>query len=685
MKNKILIIQMGITIIMFIMMISLSYFFTKDVMRKQLNNDSELLITYTANRLDKALNETKIFLEEFANNVKEFFPKRNLVDLQNYFNTMVNSIVFISSDYNLTGLSGYFLCPEKPILIETFEWDRDNFDITKRDWYQKTVDANGEIIETLLFSQDNAINDEIVYLLTKAIYIEDVYCGMIIIRLQLKSITNYILAFPMMEKGYGFIMDTNFRILSHPKEEYIGKKLSEIDFYFDNFNIKKANGHIITQEEGESVLYAKRTEHNLYVVMVTPKKDYYSNINLVLIFLIFAGIFFTLCLIVILTKIEKAKNIAIKESINKTNFLANMGYEIRDPLNTITGMSSMGKLSQNVEKKDYCFDKVIESSQYLLEIINNISDITEIESGKLKLNMEEFHFNKMVQKVLDKYKQEIEEKSITLEIIIDNSIPEVLIGDEIRLMQVLSNLLNNAVKFSPKKGKIKFYIKLLSWVNNYNLLEVSIKDQGPGISEGEKELLFAPYYQAKKNTLHNFSSTGLGLTICKKLIELMDGRIWANSKINRGSTFYFTLKLKKGDIRNLKPHHLIDNEEIFEDYDILIAEDMTTNQEILNLLLKRTGISIDFANNGKEALKMFNENPDKYDLILMDIQMPILNGVETTVEIRKINQKIPIIAMTAHIFMDDINQFMEAGMTDHVSKPINFEKLINMLKLYLLR
>jgi len=509
-------------------------------------------------------------------------------------------------------------------------------------------------------------------------------------------------------------------------------------------------------------------------------------------------------------------------ALAKSNFLANMSHEIRTPINAIVGMSAIGKSSAVRERKDYCFAKIEDASNHLLNVINDILDMSKIEADRFEISPVEFDFEKMLRRVINIISFRVDERKQKLYIHSSDEIPRRLIGDDHRLAQIITNLLSNAIKFTPDGGTIKLDTRLISEERGTCWLQISVTDTGVGISEEQQTRIFRSFEQAEINTSRKFGGTGLGLAISKRIVEMMGGEIWVESRPGCGSTFSFTVLLKRsGDIQkrlvspglnwnNIRILAVDDDPEIrrffmdtstslgidcematngeealeiltreddfdiffinwnlpgmdginlarrireesaqkhivilfssddwkkienearsagmdrflskpllrsdivdhinecigigdefeqnekkeemddFSGHRILLAEDVEINREIVIALLEPTNLKIDCAENGADAVRMFSEAPDTYDMIFMDVQMPEMDGYEATQRIRALRTPrgatVPIVAMTANVFTEDVACCLEAGMDSHIGKPLDFDEVRRHLRRYL--
>ena len=397
-----------------------------------------------------------------------------------------------------------------------------------------------------------------------------------------------------------------------------------------------------------------------------------------------------------ITEISSALVRAEEASRAKSDFLSRMSHEMRTPMTAIIGMVNIGKYSKDSTKIEYCLEKIDEASKHLLGLINDILDMSKIEANMVQINETVFDLENLAERALSIVAVKAEEKNHKLSVNIDPAIPNRLIGDDLWLFQVITNFMSNAVKFTPEGGTIKLNISLIAHkliphtTGGELTIRVEVVDNGIGINPEHHQKLFSSFEQAESSIHRKFGGTGLGLAISKNVIELMGGSIGVESEEGKGSCFYFTVNVSIADSDSSHNENISDSPTLMQEMRdllsgkvILLTEDIEINREIVTALLEDTGIILDYAVNGEIAVEKFKSEQDKYDLIFMDIQMPVMDGLEATRQIRAIGttqaKNIPIIAMTANAFEEDVENCKKAGMNDHVSKPIDFGELISKL------
>ena len=379
-------------------------------------------------------------------------------------------------------------------------------------------------------------------------------------------------------------------------------------------------------------------------------------------------------------QLAEAKVSADAANIAKSNFLANMSHEIRTPMHAVIGMTNLALATElNDKQKDY-IDKAHHSAENLLGILNDILDFSKIEANKLELEAIDFQLNTVVDNMTTSIKLMAEEKGIQLSVCIDPDVPKYLNGDSLRLSQILINLGNNAVKFSNQGDTISFNVTLQEETELDARLQFNVQDTGIGITPEQQERLFQPFSQADNSTTREYGGTGLGLVISQKIAQMMDGEIQVESEQDVGSTFTFTVHLKKQQGNLSQVDSSAQNKSTSDETKarlhgakILLVDDNEINQEYIRELLEMIGITAEVAFNGQEALDLL-ANQD-FDGILMDCQMPVMDGYEATRQIREQEKfkDLPVIAITANAMKGDREKVLAAGMNDHIPKPFKID------------
>jgi len=365
----------------------------------------------------------------------------------------------------------------------------------------------------------------------------------------------------------------------------------------------------------------------------------------------------------------------------KQQFLSNMSHEIRTPMNAIIGFTKVLLRTSPSQKQREYLDAIKMSGDALIVLLNDILDLAKVDARKMTFEQVPFKLASTIAAILHLFEVKIQEKNLTLVKEYDTAIPEILIGDPVRLHQVMLNLLSNAIKFTDK-GTITVQVGLLSEDEHQATIEFCISDTGIGIAEENKEKIFETFRQATSGTSRLYGGTGLGLAIVKQLVNQQNGEIHVDSTLNKGSTFRFSLSFQKTEKLVLWEHEAAEHEIVKHAIKVLVVEDMALNQLLMKTLLDDFGFACTIAENGKVAIEKLKEG--KFDIILMDLQMPEMNGFDATRFIRtKMNSTIPIIALTADVTTVDLEKCKVLGMNDYIAKPVDdrllYSKIVDLV------
>jgi len=826
-------VQILFTFFAFFAMVVLSYIFTSRIVRIDLVRHVESVLDFVESQIYADLLESKTILDDFAQSIQSLARRGDdSVKLAAYNKDISSNLILKNNEtFSPNGPFGYIeKSPEGPFFFNGIGWTPpDGWNPTERPWYKAAIEADGDIAQTEPFK--DTVTGETVFSYSRCLFDDDgKRLGVVAIDVRAGHIGERVAFMDFSkDKSYGVLASQDYTLIGHPNPDFVGMKMYDpvipLSIVVDYL---KKNGYVseiaFKTWKGDPVVgFFRKLKNGWSLGLMTPTEIYYKYAYNMVLILSILGAALAAVLIVILISVDEAKNKSDIESRHKSAFLANMSHEIRTPMNAIIGMTTIGKSAEDFIRKDYCFSKIEDASNHLLGVINDILDMSKIEANKFELSETEFDLEKTLRRVVNVVNFRIDEKHQKFSVHIDSSIPRVLIGDDQRIAQVITNLLGNAVKFTPEYGDITLAVRLAGKGNDICTLQVSVSDTGIGISPEQKAKLFKSFEQAESSTTRKYGGTGLGLAISKSIVELMGGSIWVESEIGKGSTFFFTIQLKRtnneihrllSDDVNLKNVRImtvdddkdvltyfndiaqsfelmcdtaISGEEalklidqkggyniyfidwkmpvmdgiqlvreirsrvkknaivimisaaewsavateakeagvdkflskplfpstiaemineclgvdkqqeekskaadiagIFTGKSILLAEDVEINREIVLTLLEPTKLEIDCAENGLEAVKMFTEAPNKYDMIFMDIQMPEMDGYDATKRIRELNipeaKTIPIIAMTANVFKEDIERCLAAGMDNHVGKPLDFDEVLSKLRLYL--
>ena len=702
-RKRLLYSQLLFTSLVFILMIVLTYSYAGRIVSDSLIRNADAVFTFAEEKIESVMQDARSSLSNCMQAVRDMILRgEDAIALQSFIND--RTLYIQESGVHITGevnILGYFDCfPEGPVFLYSDSLDiQEDYSLTEQPWYPQAVSAGGAIIETQPYIDSSDGN----YVVSVA---GSVYgrggrrLGVLCLQVHIRDLSRDIVDLALAKDGYGMLFSQDTTIIAHSNPEYVGVNLREASIPLSIYAEEMLSGREIsadsfTDSNGEeTVAFLWKLPNGWYLGLFAPKAPFYHNMNEMVLVISVIGTALAAALMLILIRIDSAKEKADAESRQKSVFLANMSHEIRTPMNAIIGMTTIAEASDDIEQVRYCLKKIDTASKHLLGVINDVLDMSKIAADKLELSPVRFSFSKMLQKTVSIIDFRVDERKQRLCVVTDDAIPPVLVGDDQRISQVITNLLSNAVKFTADEGTITLETRFISEKDGVCCIRVSVSDTGIGISDEQQEHLFKSFEQADAGTSRRFGGTGLGLAISKRIVEMMGGRLWVESEIGKGSTFTFEIFLARDSEADSGGLFGIDAEEQdngrpdnFEGYSILLAEDVEINREIVIYLLEPTGISIDCAENGSQAVELFQESPEKYDLIFMDMQMPEMDGCEATRRIRALGipaaAAIPIIAMTANAFREDAEKCFEAGMNAHLGKPLDTSAVFGVLRKYL--
>lgn len=412
------------------------------------------------------------------------------------------------------------------------------------------------------------------------------------------------------------------------------------------------------------------TEHRWFLITITPVNgnDNYAVISHTNITTIKQSE----------VQLKNAKEMAEHTTQLKSNFLANMSHEIRTPMNGVLGLTKLARQKNKDPELNEYLDNILASGEGLLVILNDILDLSKIEAGKLNVSKKPFKLATLIQEIQQLLTPKAIEKKLTFSIV-NNVINDNFIGDDNRIKQVILNIIGNAIKFTHI-GTVNLTINQTITSNNI-ILHFVVEDTGIGISEETKEKLFKPFSQADNSIARTYGGTGLGLIISKQLISLMGGDITFTSTEGAGTIFTINIPVEQAAQETTTINKQLEIKKLPKNLNILVVEDNLINQKITSEFLKQQHATVEIATNGIDCLNIIKSKQQPYDIILMDIQMPIMGGVEATYQIKQndIHKKTPIIALTAAVTKEEQSEYISSGMVDVISKPINPEQLINAI------
>jgi len=669
--------QLLFTLFAFFLMVKLSYDFSSDIVSNDLERNAVNVLDLVKLQIDYDLMESRIILDEFAQSMRSLIMRGdNAAELTAYNTDMSKHILSKKNEtFSTNGPFGYYeKLPGGPVFINGIGWKPpDDFIPEDRPWYKAAIEAAGGIAEAPTYR--DTVTGEPVLSFSRCIYDDDgnrlgvaavdVRVGYIGERVSKTAITR--------EHSYGVLISQDLTLIGHPNPDFLGRKFYDEDIPLsvltdELLRTGKVQGREFTSYTGELVLaYYCKLDNGWYLGVMAPKDEYYKSVNDMAFYICILSFVLAAVLIIVLIRVDSARNKSDIENKHKSVFLANMSHEIRTPMNAIIGMTTIGKSASDLVRKDYCLSKIEDASNHLLGVINDILDMSKIEADKFELVPVEFDLEKMLRRVVNVVNFRVDEKKHKFSVHVDRSLPRTLIGDDQRISQVITNLLSNAIKFTPENGSITLAVRLAGKGNDICTLQVSVSDTGIGIAPEQQEKIFNSFEQAESSTTRKYGGTGLGLAISKNIVEKMGGNIWVQSEPGKGSVFTFTIQLRRG---SEEQHTLLSPDINISNVRIMTVDD---DPDILTYFLEIVhsfGIMCDIAISGEKALQLIDQNGG-YHIYFIDWKMPVMDGLQLAREIKaRVTEQTIIIMISALEWSSIADEARAAGVDKFLSKPL---------------
>jgi signal transduction histidine kinase/DNA-binding response OmpR family regulator/HPt (histidine-containing phosphotransfer) domain-containing protein len=697
--------QMFIIVIAFLIMSVSSFIFVSRIEHNHMIKDAENSLAFAEAEIIADLQEPETFLGGYSETIRSMLIRGESENILSAYITTVTNY-FISDREQMSGListHGYFYTWGGKYLSGRNFIPPENFSPEDQSWYQRAFDAKGKTTISEPYKDFITGNS----ILTFSRYLADDNgnpLAIICLDIDLNRICKHAITINLTESSYGILINNYMEIMAHPEQYFIGEKLynadSGIAFLSNELEagLNIAERRVKNYMHDNSIVYFNKIKYDWFLGIVIPVNEYYSSVRNMAIFIIILGIFLASVLCTMIYYITQAKKKSDMRTQQKSNFLATMSHEIRTPLNAILGMTEIQMQdASHPPSTSEAFIKINNSGNLLLNIINDILDLSKIEAGKLELIPVKYEVARLINDIIQLNYIRYISKPIVFNLEIDENLPASLLGDELRIKQILNNLLSNAFKYTDK-GEVVLSVNAecarLGGGAVAVTLVFQIRDTGQGMTSDQISKLFDEYTRFNLEANRSTEGAGLGMTITQNLINLMNGKIIVKSVINEGTSITVRLPQKtdgigisgfisKEAVENLKQFKhssFVQSKKtkITREYmpygHVLIVDDVETNLYVAKGLMIPYGIKIDLATSGFEAIDKIKEG-NIYDIIFMDHMMPKMDGIEATKQLRKLGYSKPIVALTANALAGHAEMFLNNSFDDFISKPIDIRQL----------
>jgi len=701
--------QMFIIVIAFVIMVISSFLFASRIEHRHLLKDAENALSFSEAEIIGNLLEPETFLVGYSETIRSMLSgDESEATLDAYMLALTN--FFIKDRDRMIGLStthGYFYKWGGKYITGRDWTPPDNFVPQNQSWFKVAVEAKGQIAISEPY-RDVISGTKII---TFSRYLTDDYgnpLAIICLDIALNRINKHVITINLTDSSYGILLNHKLEIIAHPEQYLLGEKLYNIDSGLSILSNELEAGININERRiknymyEDSIVYFRKIKYDWYFGIVIPVNEYYKSVNNMAAFLIVLGLLLAWGLCTMLYYISQAKMKSDMRTQQKSNFLATMSHEIRTPLNAILGMTEIQMQNANhPPSTSEAFIKINNSGNLLLNIINDILDLSKIEAGKLELVPVKYEVASLINDIIQLNYIRYESKPIEFKLEIDENIPSVLIGDELRIKQILNNLLSNAFKYTDR-GNVVLTVNAECVGRGGGAVIVTlvfqVKDTGHGMTPEQVSKLFDEYTRFNLEANRTTEGAGLGMTITRNLVDLMYGKINVKSVVDEGTTVTVRLPQKTDGIgirgiigsdiaENLRQFRLgnaiqLKKTQVSHEYmpygNVLIVDDVETNLYVAKGLMAPYGLTIDLATSGFEAIDKIKEGKI-YDVVFMDHMMPKMDGIEATRQLRKLGYLHPVVALTANAISGQAEMFLKNGFDDFISKPIDIRQLNSSL------
>jgi len=694
--NGRLLLQFLIVFVAFFVMVFVSNFYNFRIVNRNMESYGEKVVSVSAEAINSYLSNFSVTLENLSFSIERLQENNAGVNAMQreleLWTKMIHEKTGDSNDsvvfygfINGTFMDGFGSVPDADFVPQS------------RPWYTGAVAKNGEIY----FSEQYRDLRLGIFNLSISKMLFDKNgnpFGVIATNILISGIANYVDNMDYLGFGYGVLLDSQQRFVIHPNADLIGIYLKDVnegqggymelsDHLFDN---GFTNAHRFdSYSYVDSIAFYRQLDSGWYIGIVLSRDTYFFDIRTMQVIMISVGFILAALLCCVLAYMHIRVNISDEASKVKSSFLATMSHEIRTPMNSIMGFTELALDDETSPKTRDYLTKIQTNSEWLLQIINDILDISKIESGKMELERIPFDMHELFSSCRALVMPKAVEKGILLHFYAEPSVGKKPLGDPTRLRQVFVNLISNAIKFT-NVGMVKVQSEIIKTTENSATMAFVIKDSGIGMTPEQIERVFDSFTQAESGTMRKYGGTGLGLAISRTIVEMMGGHLVVESSPGVGSKFSFELTFETIDYTQeeleKKKSYLNDISKPTLEGEVLICEDNEMNQFVIVEHLARVGLKAVVAENGRIGVDIVKDRIRKgerlFDLIFMDIHMPVMDGFEAADEINKLNINIPMVAMTANVMNEDMDVYKLSGIPDCVGKPFTSQELWRCLLKY---